>query len=732
MYSMNIKTVRYHLSVLLIVALLISLFSVSTANSAETEAPDSAARTAAENSYPFSDIADSYAAQEIRSLVQDGILSGYEDGTFKPRETMTRAHLAKVLVLALGLEEDGASADVFADVPANSWFKGYVGALLNTNITNGTSQTTFSPDSPVTREQLAVFFIRAFNLEALAVKLPFDASLSDVGQISDWARPHVSLAFKIGFLKGIDNGDGTLRFSPLDAADRQALARLAYEFKLNQALYKSKVQQLEAAIALAAAVKAANEAIAALPDASELTIDDKAAVEEARAKVEAARKLGATDKDFPNLSKLADAEQKIEELGRPRGGGIIGGGGGGGGGGIIRDTEPPVIISGSVKIGEASVPLVIGTNNEVTFNVDHALNNADMITDFTIVASSDTDKLIVTSSGVSRTVTFQNGTAHVSVAELLGPDFDRQGDGVSVGTLRRHLFEGNLELTGELTDKTGNKSTVKLKIVKPASAPVPEITSASAVIGGKAFSIHTNVPNYIAFIIDDALQDTDMFTSLTVAASSGADALTFSESGQSRTISFASGTQQTVKVATLLGPALDPQGDGVSVKKLRELLQNGNITVRGVLSDTNGKQSPVILTIIKGNNDSVPTLIGAAAVIDGNAEPAVITSGNTITFTLSKSLDDSQMLESLLIHASSNADTLAITEAGITKRIHFSNGTAQATIKELLGTAFDPQGDGVSVGKLRSALKSGNITVSGTLTNYTGVANNVTINVIVE
>ncbi len=118
------------------------------------------------------------------------------------------------------------------------------------------------------------------------------------------------MAFKIGFLKGIDNGDGTLRFSPLDAADRQALARLAYEFKLNQALYKSKVQQLEAAIALAAAVKAANEAIAALPDASELTIDDKAAVEEARAKVEAARKLGATDKDFPNLSKLADAEQK--------------------------------------------------------------------------------------------------------------------------------------------------------------------------------------------------------------------------------------------------------------------------------------------------------------------------------------------------------------------------------------------------------------------------------------
>lgn len=1170
MYSMNIKSVRYHLSVLLIVSMFFSLFSAGIAHSAEAVAPGSPAGAAAENA--FSDIADSYAVQEIQSLVQAGILAGYEDGTFKPREAMTRAQLAKVLVLALGLEANAAAADAFADVPADSWFKGFVGALLKTNITDGTSQTTFSPDSPVTREQLAVFFIRALDLETLAIKLPLDTSLSDFDQISDWAKPHVSLAFKIGFLQGIDNGDGTLRFSPLDAADRQALARLAYEFKFNKSLYMNKASQLDPVGSLAAAVKAANEAIEALPAVSALTINDKAAVEAARAKVEAARKLGAADKDFPSLTRLADAEKKIAELSKSSG--IIGGGGGGsvgGGGGPVvsgpqtlcaisagtytgrikvcpgvkvfgpeqglaiiqgtlildpgsagelelrnikadnveilsgaensihfstnvtitnlyisasgqsnqvrvvtsattvvtrtlvssqailesqdgtlgnidvlagaanrrvelrgtingsvnvsavsstlviaqnttvaqisvatsvsvvssgtvnqltvtsaavnstvnlsgsftattvsvagagatlnvgqnttvsqiqvsaavtissngtvnqigvtsavavslsgsfttttvtvaasgstlnvgqnttvstvvisqtvtsmtlnangsittiestttieivltgstieqvrnsakqealhainalpavitfndkpaveaahrkvngakrvgatftndelsklvnaqnklleikneaiqdamnaiaalpavitladkpaiqaarakvedavakgaayadisnlqvlinaeskvADNEPPVILSGSATIGGAAVPAVV-SNNEVTFTLGHSLNNSDMITAFAMVASPDANKLIVTASGLSRTITFTSGTANMTVAQLLGPGFDPQGDGVAVGTIRSHLAGGNLELTGELFDQIGNKSVVKLKIVKEAGAPAPVITSASAVIGNQTIPIVMTVPNYIAFIIDDALPDSAMFTSLTVTASQGANNLTFTDSGQTRTITLVNGMQRTVSVSELLGPALDRQNDGVSVGKLRSLLQNGNITVRGILTDTSGSHSPVTLTIIKGNNDSVPSLIAAAALIDGNTEPAVITSGNTITFTLSGALNDPQMLKGLLIHASSNSDMLTITESGITRTIHFSNGSANSTVSQLLGSAFDPQGNGVSIGNLRSVFGSGSITVTGKLTNYQGVTNDVTVTVIVE
>ncbi|ASA24858.1 S-layer homology domain-containing protein [Paenibacillus donghaensis] len=192
----------------------------------------------------FKDITDSYAQKEIQSLVEAGIISGYEDNTFKPNKAMTRAELAKIIVLSLGLKESGNTTASFKDVAADSWYRGYVGALVETGITKGTSATTFSPNSKVTREELVVFFIRAFELEDTAKKLPVDAKLSDMSEISDWAKAHVSLAFKNGFINGVQGSGGTLKFMPKDHAERQALARLAYEFTTNKAVYVEKSKKL--------------------------------------------------------------------------------------------------------------------------------------------------------------------------------------------------------------------------------------------------------------------------------------------------------------------------------------------------------------------------------------------------------------------------------------------------------------------------------------------------------
>lgn len=185
----------------------------------------------------FEDIADSYAQAEIQALAKAGIVSGYGDGRFGPRQSITRAELAKILVLAAGLQENAAAAASFVDVPKDSWYRGYVGALVESGITQGTSAQTFSPQAEVTREALAVFFIRAFGLEETAGRLEAEAKLSDWDQVSDWARRPVSLAFRIGFLQGMDNGDGTFRFAPKSPAERQALARLAYEFIENKQHY---------------------------------------------------------------------------------------------------------------------------------------------------------------------------------------------------------------------------------------------------------------------------------------------------------------------------------------------------------------------------------------------------------------------------------------------------------------------------------------------------------------
>ncbi|GFZ85084.1 hypothetical protein GCM10008018_33910 [Paenibacillus marchantiophytorum] len=193
------------------------------------------------------DTLDSYAKTEIDSLVAKGIISGYADGSFQPRKAITRAELAKILVLSLGLKEDAAKAESFSDVNTSSWYRGYVGALVASGITQGTSPTTFAPDANVTREELVVFFIRAFGLEKTASQLTASAAFADKEQIAEWAQGHVALASQIGFISGSDDGNGSSRFNPKDNAERQALARLAYEFTQHASQYVDKAKKLAAA-----------------------------------------------------------------------------------------------------------------------------------------------------------------------------------------------------------------------------------------------------------------------------------------------------------------------------------------------------------------------------------------------------------------------------------------------------------------------------------------------------
>jgi hypothetical protein len=192
------------------------------------------------------DIADSYAQKEIQALVDGGVISGYEDGSFQPRKAMSRAELAKIIVLSLGLKENADKASAFTDVAKNAWYTGFVGALVESGITQGTSAATFAPEAKVTREELVVFFVRAMGLEEAAGKLAVDAKLSDLKQVSSWAQAHVSLAFKVGFVNGIDDSDGSLKFSPKDNAERQALARLAFEFKNNKSKFVDAAKALAA------------------------------------------------------------------------------------------------------------------------------------------------------------------------------------------------------------------------------------------------------------------------------------------------------------------------------------------------------------------------------------------------------------------------------------------------------------------------------------------------------
>jgi hypothetical protein len=173
----------------------------------------------------FNDISGSYAQSEIELLAENGIISGIGNGKFDPYSNLTRAQFAKMLALALELELDAANCR-FIDVP--TWAKPYVGALVKEGITKGKSSTIFGNNDFITREQMIVMYVRAMGVEEMMKEYGLSPTFDDSFMISPSAKSSVAFAQRIGFVEGHQN-----LVYPKEFAQRQAAARLLYEFTLN-------------------------------------------------------------------------------------------------------------------------------------------------------------------------------------------------------------------------------------------------------------------------------------------------------------------------------------------------------------------------------------------------------------------------------------------------------------------------------------------------------------------
>ena len=185
-------------------------YSAGSALPAPTPAP----------SATFPDVPATYwAAQYIGELAAKGIIGGLPDGTFAPDATVTRAQFVKMLVLTLGLgPRSGASG--FTDVAPGDWFAPYVLAAVQAGLVQGASPTAFSPNAPVTREELAVLLARALKLTGTA-----HLGYADASAIDPWAAGGVQAAVAAGYLTGFPDG----RFQPQGAASRAQAAKVLAE-----------------------------------------------------------------------------------------------------------------------------------------------------------------------------------------------------------------------------------------------------------------------------------------------------------------------------------------------------------------------------------------------------------------------------------------------------------------------------------------------------------------------
>jgi len=171
------------------------------------------------------DVPIAYWAREyIEKLLQQDIISGYPDKTFRPNNSISRAEFTKLLVKALKLESSEKAASTFTDVYSQDWFFSYVQAVAEANLVKG-AESKFLPHAFITRQELAVILVRALDKEEKALEkaketLPFQ----DAGEVAPWAKGHIALAVEEGLLKGYP--DNT--FAPVKKASRAEACAIVY------------------------------------------------------------------------------------------------------------------------------------------------------------------------------------------------------------------------------------------------------------------------------------------------------------------------------------------------------------------------------------------------------------------------------------------------------------------------------------------------------------------------
>ncbi|HEY8342874.1 MAG TPA: S-layer homology domain-containing protein, partial [Calditerricola sp.] len=168
----------------------------------------------------FKDIAGLKLAKEIEEAAKAGLIEGYPDGTFKPKQNVTRAEFAKMIVNALEQATGKAlptGEEPFSDVSEDSTLYEYVVKAYNAKLIQGYEDGRFGYSDPIQRQQAAAIIARALGLEETEENFP------DVDPKYHRLAGLIGAVAKAGLMQGYDNGN----FGPTDNVQRDQAAAIA-------------------------------------------------------------------------------------------------------------------------------------------------------------------------------------------------------------------------------------------------------------------------------------------------------------------------------------------------------------------------------------------------------------------------------------------------------------------------------------------------------------------------
>ncbi len=152
--------------------------------------------------FAYSDTSNSLFIDSINELSELKIINGFEDGTFRPENNLTRAEASKLLSICMGFTDENyqntARPSQFSDYDQNHWAYKYVDFLTGVNVIDGFEDGTFRPEENVTFAQFIKMAVACLGKDGYVV---------EAEENSGYPSGYIETAKKYGFISEMDISD---------------------------------------------------------------------------------------------------------------------------------------------------------------------------------------------------------------------------------------------------------------------------------------------------------------------------------------------------------------------------------------------------------------------------------------------------------------------------------------------------------------------------------------------
>ncbi|AGY57335.1 S-layer homology domain-containing protein [Gloeobacter kilaueensis] len=146
----------------------------------------------------FNDVSGYWAEPYVSGLADRNFIGGFPDGTFRPSAPITRAQFAAIAAKAFNLQGSGGNAN-FNDVTRNYWAANAIAAVSDNGLVTGFPDGTFRPEERITRAQALVILTKALGNRYKGSSQALD-KYNDVQAVPDWARTSIEKAADAGII----------------------------------------------------------------------------------------------------------------------------------------------------------------------------------------------------------------------------------------------------------------------------------------------------------------------------------------------------------------------------------------------------------------------------------------------------------------------------------------------------------------------------------------------------